>query len=191
MDAWDAGQLVLWIVVLGNLLLTVALVRRVAALGTGATVANTPVGGLPVGAPAPPFTAATARGEERSSAELGADPWVLGFFSPTCEACYDHVPHFAELAQRAAAEGVTAVAVIDGDAAASARLREKLPEDVLPTLLAQRPANPFLGTYLVDAYPTYTVVVDGTVAGSFGSVPELHQWLSATRSARQEAGQTP
>jgi thiol-disulfide isomerase/thioredoxin len=188
-DAWDVGQLVLWLVVLCNLLLTVALARRVAALGTGGPAPGAPVGGLPAGAPAPAFTAVTPDGAERTSAELGPGPLLLGFFSPTCEACHDHAPHFAELARRAADEGATAVAVVDGDAGGSARLRERLPAD-LPVLLAQRPANPLLGAYLVDAYPTYTAVVDGTVAGSFGGVAELQAWWTATLPAR-EAAQAP
>ena len=189
MDAFDIGQIVLWIVVLANLLLTVALVRRVASLGTG-TAAPAPAGGLPVGAPAPAFSALTPDGAERTLGDLGDDPLVLGFFSPTCDACYDHAPHFAELVRRAAGEGVRAAAVVDGDAEDSERLRERIPGDV-PVLLARRPANPLLGAYLIDAYPTYTVVVDGTVAGSFGSVPELQQWLTATAPSRRRAVQTP
>lgn len=186
MDAWDIGQLVLWIVVLLNLLLTVALVRRVAALGA-APAAGAPAGGLPAGAAAPAFTARTPDGVERTRADLGDGPLVLGFFSPTCDACYDHAPHFAELVGRT--PGVAAAAVVDGDAKNSQRLRERIPGDV-PVLLARRPANPLLGAYLVDAYPTYTAVVDGTVAGSFGSVPELQRWLAATAPSR-EGVQTP
>ena len=180
MNAWDVGQLLLWVVVLFNLLLTVALARRVAALGAAAgTSTGAPVGGLPAGSAAPPFVARTPDGVERARGDLGDGPLVLGFFSPTCEACYDHVVHFAELAGRAAPQGITTVAVVDGDTASAARLLDRLPDGV-PVLLAARPENPFLGAYLVDAYPTYTVVVDGSVVGSFGSVPELNQWLSAT-----------
>ncbi|WP_214408254.1 TlpA family protein disulfide reductase, partial [Pseudonocardia lacus] len=133
-------------------------------------------GGLPPGAPAPRFSAGTPDGEQVSGAPGTA---LLGFFSPTCDSCHDHLPHFAELARRAAADGVETYAVIDGDRVAAADLLARVPDGELRVLLAPRPDNPLLGGYLVDAYPTYTAVVDGVVDGSFHGVADLHRWLAA------------
>ncbi|HXV92617.1 MAG TPA: hypothetical protein VD813_04915, partial [Pseudonocardia sp.] len=72
---------------------------------------------------------------------------------------------------------------IDGDATAAERLRERLPAE-LPVLLAPRDHNPMLGAYLIDAYPTYTVIEDGVAVESFGALPEVQKWLAgATKQA--------
>ncbi|HXV94364.1 MAG TPA: hypothetical protein VD813_13750, partial [Pseudonocardia sp.] len=106
MNAWDVGPLVLWLVVLLNLLLTVALVRRVSALSERPAGPVMSPGGLPAGTPAPDFRATTPEGAERDGAEFTQGRALLGFFSPTCDACYEHAPHFATLGRTAADAGV-------------------------------------------------------------------------------------
>jgi len=174
MNVWNAAQLALWAVVLFNLLLTYALIRRV---GSGAGEPS--LGGLESGATAPDFEAETPDGRRLSRRDLGERrPLVLGFFSPTCAACKHHLPDFGTFSERAQARGVQAVAVVDGDAAQSEALRASLPAGTT-TLLAPRTSNPLLDAFQVSAYPSYTVVrADGTVEGTYGQIRQLDARLA-------------
>lgn len=180
MNPWNAAQLALWLIVLLNLLLTFALIRRVAGSG-----GHPSIGGLSGGVPAPDFQAETPDGGQLFRRDLGDQtPLVLGFFSPSCDACEMQMPDFAAFVDRAHASGVRTLAVLDGDAEESQRLRAALPGDTT-SLLAPRRANPMLNDYRVEAYPSYTVIrADGTVDGTYGRVAELHDRLKTLKRAK-------
>ncbi|HLU33866.1 MAG TPA: redoxin domain-containing protein [Natronosporangium sp.] len=174
MNVWNAALVALWVVVLLNLLLTYALIRRV-----GAGAGEPPLGGLEAGTTVPEFEAETPDGRRLSRRDLGERrALVLGFFSPTCSACTHHLPDFGTFSKRAQEKGVQAVAVVDGDAAQSEELRASLPAGTT-TLLAPRNSNPLLDAFQVSAYPSYTVVrADGTVEGTYGQVRQLDARLA-------------
>jgi peroxiredoxin len=185
MSPWDLGQILLWLVVLFNLLLTFGLVRRLGGLQEATAAARSVrLGGMDAGLRAPDFTATTPDGTHVASAHLAGQPTVLGFFSPTCAACEDHLPDFAAFGRRAGEQGVRAVAVVDGDPAESAALRRAAGPS-LRVLLAPRTRNALLDAYRVEAFPSYTAIgEDGVVAGSFGAVPDLDRWLVTARRSR-------
>lgn len=180
MDIWNATQLVLWVVVLINLFLTYALIRRIGTAGSGGAP---PIGGLSSGAAAPDFAAETPDGERLSRGDLGeGTPLVLGFFSPTCVACEQQLPDFGAFVRRAGAAGVRAVAVLDARLEESQTLRASLPEGTT-ALLAPRAANPLLDSYQVSAYPSYTMVrADGTVDGTYAQLRQLDDRLKSLAS---------
>lgn len=183
MSLWNAAQLALWVVVLFNLLLTYALIRRVASSGRHASI-----GGLSAGTAAPDFQAETPDGEHLSSQSLGGStPLILSFFSPSCDACEHQMPEFAAFAARAHASGIRTVAVVDGNDEESRSLREVLPSGTT-TLLAPRGTNPLLSDYRVEAYPSYTVIrADGTVDGTYGQVGQLDGRLKAVSPAKSRS----
>jgi peroxiredoxin len=172
-NLWNSAQLALWVVVLFNLLLTYALIRKVARSG-----GHSGIGGLSAGVTAPEFQADTPDGRRLSLRELGEQtPLVLGFFSPSCDACEMQMPDFAAFVERAHASGIRTVAVLDGEDEESSRLQAALPGDTT-ALLAPRRANPLLNDYRVEAYPSYTVIrADGTVDGTYGRVAEIGERL--------------
>ncbi len=175
MSPWEVSQLVLWIVVGLNLVLTFALIRRVSAVPSG------PPSGLVAGDPAPAFAAAATDGSTVTRSDLGQQPLVLGFFSPSCDACHDQLPEFVRFSATASAASVQTVAVIDGE---PDQLDEHYSTALAgrPTLLAPRDENPLLEQYRVMAYPTYTAIgPESVVEGSFHAVSELDAWLRKRR----------
>lgn len=189
MNAWDVGQLVLWLVVLFNLVLTIGLVRRLRTIGGGAPAGRPNPGGLPAGVGAPDFSAPDGTGVPRRRSELGGGPVALAFFSPGCPSCVEHAPEFGTFAERAGGAGISAVAVLDTAPGEAAELVGRLGD--VQVLYAPRDANPLLADYGIDAYPTYTVIgADGRVARSFGAQPELDRWL-AEQGTRRSAHSHP
>jgi peroxiredoxin len=172
---WNASLIVLWILVLFNLMLTYALIRRV-----GADRKPTAAEGLSAGTTAPGFEAATPDGQTLSHPGLDdRAPLVLAFFSPTCSACEHQIPAFVKFSDRAKASGVRTIAVLDGGLDESTALRAALPNGTT-TLLAPRDSNPLLDDYRIEAFPSYTVIhADGTIEGTYGAVEQLGSRLKA------------
>lgn len=187
MNAWNVGQVLLWLLVLCNFLLTLALIRRV----TGISQQLGPIsgsglveGGLEKGDPAPDFEAETVGGARLSRADVSGQPLAIAFFSTTCAACIDSLPIFSDVGRRARTAGARAVAVIDAGPLEAQPFIQALESDTT-VLLAPRESNTLLQDYRVEAYPSYTAVdADGTIAGSFMQPSELRLWLEEVRSAR-------
>lgn len=144
----------LWIVVLLNLILTLALIRR-----TGLSPA--PTTGLKAGQQAPSFTAETLQGESVTlTSTLTSYPQralVLLFVGPRCSACHEALPRFGELSPMASRSGVQFVLVSAGDRQQTQHL---ITGHTLgfPILVAPRDDNPFLQDYQVDLTPSYCMI---------------------------------
>jgi peroxiredoxin len=93
---------VLWVVVLGNLVLTAALIRRVR---TKPSVAEAPEGsnlgpfGPETGSVAPDFDATTSEGQKVRLSDYRGKPLMLMIVSPQCTPCQQAVPAMLKLAE--------------------------------------------------------------------------------------------
>ena len=89
------SSILLWLMVLFNLLLTVALIRRAAAKQPGFATENVPT--LEIGSQAPDFTAETLDGEAMTLDDYAGKSIALIFVSPTCKPCLNKLPELHEL----------------------------------------------------------------------------------------------
>lgn len=149
------SSILLWIVVLFNLLLTVALIRRNVAKHPGFDMENVPT--LEIGSQAPDFTAETLNGKIVSLADYAGRPVIFVFISPTCQPCFDKLPALQAMGQEAQQFGVELILV---NAANRMQTQEFVNEyDIaLPILSAPRGSNPFLEDYRALGTPFYCFV---------------------------------
>jgi hypothetical protein len=169
---------VLGIMVGANLLLTGAVVRRLAAherkLAMFGSTVSVP-GGLAAGAEVPGFTGETVDGRPIDAGFLGDRPWLIGFFSTTCPACELHAPEFAAVV----ADGTSGLAVVSGEG--GDELFRALGS--VPVVRESTPGGPIVTAFEVDTYPTFYVVESGRVS-PVGSAAEARGLLaSGVRSA--------
>ena len=152
---------VLTVIVIGNVVLTMAVLRRLAAherkLAALAPILGA-ADGLSPGEALPAFLSETAAGERIDESHLGSGPATVAFFSAHCETCLDHAPQFAELVER---EGVPALAVVAGNGPTAAPLMDAL--DPLPVVRELALDGALTRSFRVDAFPTYFAVDNGHV----------------------------
>src|SRR5688572_13929556 len=105
--------ILLWILVLLNLLLTLALARRLNTLSSqlGDPLANVPK--LELGQPAPDFSAETLDGSQVSLTSYIGRNVAFVFISPSCGPCREEMPVLNALQPKAKRAGVELVLVSD------------------------------------------------------------------------------
>jgi peroxiredoxin len=168
------NSVLLWIVVLLNLLLTIALIRRFNQMSTHLSAFTDIDVGLEKGSQAPDFQAQTLTGETVTLADYARKAVSFIFISPHCSPCLEKIPALNALAPKAKQAGVEIVLVnTDGDKAETAAFVEK--HNVkLPVLIASMERNSFASDYKANATPCYCLLnPDGYVeaAGTFA-----HGW---------------
>ena len=161
---------VLAVILVANVLLTVAVIRRLAAherkLASFSAMFAAP-GGLAPGEPVPAFAAQTTAGERIDESHLFPGPAAIAFFSATCEACATHAPEFAALA----GSGTPTLAVLSGEGGSAERILAALgPVDVVHE---PGPGGPLTRHFRVDTFPTYFALEAGHVMAPVGSAGEL------------------
>lgn len=139
----------LWIIVLLNLALTLALIRR-AASGTGHVQPD----GIPKGRTAPNFVANTLSGEEVSLANFDNRSVFFIFISPDCVPCREALPSYGALQLKAQRAGVEMVLVSIGDIARTQSLIDEF-DIKIPVLVAPRESNAFFNDYKVTGTPFF------------------------------------
>lgn len=109
-----AAVVILAILGMLNLLLTLAIVRRMRT-GSEPSVdsARRPPEPLPAGSPIGRFTAATTDGANVSERDLRGGQALVGYFSPGCPPCQAELPRFVTYAAGLDRERVLAV-IVDG-----------------------------------------------------------------------------
>jgi peroxiredoxin len=161
------NSVLLWIVVLLNLLLTIALIRRFHQISAFADMDV----GLKKGSRAPDFQAETLTGETVTLADYARKAVSFIFISPHCGPCLEKIPTLNALASKAKQAGVDILLVnTDGDKAETAAFVEKH-NVTLPVLIASSESNSFASDYKAAATPSYCVLnQNGHVeaAGMFG-----------------------
>lgn len=173
MDLLVVVVVVLGILVGANLLLTGAVVRRLATherklakLGPLFVVPS----GLAAGTELPSFTAETVDGQRVDAGFLGDGPGLIAFFSTTCSACLSHAPEFATVAA-----GTSRFAVVSGEG--GDELLRALGS--VPVVREPAPAGPIVTAFEIDSYPTYFVVEAGRVVSPVGSATEAVELLTS------------
>lgn len=159
------SSVLLWVVVLFNLLMTLAVVRRLNA-GSQKEVRKV---GLEEGQLAPAFTAETLSGETVTLSTYARRTVAFIFISPHCQPCIAQLPRIDVAALNAAEIGVEVVLVSDAGVVETRALAAEH-NIKAPILVAPRKSNPFLNDYKATSVPSYCVVdVRGEVqsAGHF------------------------
>jgi peroxiredoxin len=123
-----AAIVILTVLVLVNLLLTGAIIRRLRTY-EGVRTAEPAHPGLPAGAEVPSFTSHTVDGVEVTPASLAENTTLVGFFSTDCSACVTAVPAFLEAARDRSAAGLAVLAVVLAGRRSPAELLAALGED--------------------------------------------------------------
>jgi peroxiredoxin len=98
------SSILLWIVVLFNMLLTLAAVRRINRF-------MPEVSFLEVGSKAPDFTAESHDGGKVTLATFAQRKVVLMFIAPTCSSCIQKIPDWEALGPQAQQKGVDLILV--------------------------------------------------------------------------------
>jgi peroxiredoxin len=172
-----ASQIALWLVVLTNLVLTIAIIRRLNADG------GTSRAGLHVGAPAPSFSASTLDGKTITSKDLRRRT-VLLFLSPGCPPCTESLPEYVRLSAMSKSSGTELLIVSSGDAPST---RQMLAEARVQgdMLVAPRAENTFFDNYKISATPQFILVQDRRVLLSGAPFMASDTWKSLVNAWEQ------
>lgn len=142
---------ILWVLVLINLVLTLAIVRR---LNRGS---QRRVETLRWGQNAPDFTATTLNGNTVSLASYAGHDALFIFVSPTCGPCQEALPLYESLAPVAARTGVETVLVSTSTRDETLTMAQRAHLN-MPILVAPAGENPFMQDYKVMGTPYYCLV---------------------------------
>lgn len=143
------SAVLLWMVVLFNLLLTLAIIRRARGVD-GATI------GLQKGQAAPDFMAQTLSGEQMSLKDY-TYPVALIFISTRCGPCEQLLPEFERIGSLAARSGVDLI-LVSGDALEQTQNYAREHNIHLPVLVAPRDENAFFTDYRITGTPAFCYI---------------------------------
>ena len=144
------SSVMLWVVVVCNLVLTLALVRRVNS-------GSLPQKGLKEGQPAPNFTAETLRGQTVTLATYAQREVAFVFVEPACGPCREALPSYEALGPKAEQSGVALMLVSTADAERTRRFVDEF-KIKLPIIIAPRDSNPFMKDYNLSSTPSYCLI---------------------------------
>ena len=177
------SSVLLWLVVVGNVLLTLALVRRINHTGANQSSEM----GLKAGEAAPDFTAQTLSGATKTLADYARHSVALIFLSTGCRPCRERLPMLEKIGPEMRASGVELVLVSGDSLEETQALREEMGLQ-LPLLIAPRPENPFFEAYKVPGTPAFCLIdSEGNVSRSDILGPEFREWklLARDKKGRQ------
>lgn len=144
----------LWIVVLFNLLLTLALIRR--QNNVSASQADR---GLKKGEVAPDFKATTLDGNTATLDTFIGEGRSAAFLmiGPTCGPCREDLPRYEALYPKAVRAGVNLVLVSNGEVEETQELAREF-NLTIPTLLAKPTQSTFWADYKIRGTPSYCLI---------------------------------
>jgi len=164
------SMILLWLVVLVNLFLTLALIRRV----NKSRSLGEPIETLPVGELAPDFFAETMGNERVTLGDYAGRTLAMVFISPTCGHCRPIIPQVEALGPKAKRSGVELTFVCDAEIDQTQAYIQEL-NITLPVLSAPRQSNHFLEYYKVNGVPAYVLINTQGKVEAFGH-PEDLEW---------------
>ena len=145
---------VLWIVVLINLALTMAIIRR---LNTMNAMTPQPIDMLDIGTQAPAFNIETMDGQTVSDQDYANREKIMVFVAPGCEPCSEQMPKLQEAYYDAQKSGIELMVISLDNAVATKQYAEQL-LFTAPILAASAGANPFVKEYKVSSTPSYYLI---------------------------------
>ncbi|MFB7911015.1 TlpA family protein disulfide reductase [Kitasatospora sp. NPDC056076] len=166
----------LFIVLIGgislvNLMLTLALARKINNNGSSTSFGNVRVGvsmpenRLPDGTPVPEFRAVSETDGEVTRADLAGAPAVVGFFSGSCGPCLEQAPDFVKAVTGFPGGRGQVLAVVKGSGPVVAELRTLL-EPVARVVVEPAGAQPgsTAEAFGIVRWPSYVdVSADGRI----------------------------
>ncbi|WP_214104540.1 peroxiredoxin family protein [Acrocarpospora catenulata] len=161
-----AAVILLGGLVLVNLLLTGAVIRKLRKITKDSPAGGLPVSpGLDVGAEIPAFSALTATDTKVTTDDFAGERTLVGFFSTDCRHCLPKAPAFAATAREAAADGVRVLAVVVEGQEKPANLLAALTDDV--SVVVEGEGGAVVDAFAVTAFPSFFLVgPDATIAAS-------------------------
>lgn len=171
METWVfASSILLWIVVLLNLVLTLALVRRInSTSGSSPTIETGP----PLGEKAPDFTATTLAGETVTLASYTGHAMTLLFVAPHCRHCNDLLKILSARIREVTSE----LTVVFNSSPQEAEVLTRDLDIHFPLLLAPSSENPFFESYNISATPSYCSLNEqGVVQAKGVAGPNEQPW---------------
>ncbi len=172
----------LWLIVILNLLLTLALVRHVNAGGGVNGVGAVDAGGLSAGERARAFSAPTLEGETVTLESYTGQgrAAVLLFISAGCQPCHKVLAILGDLLPGARQSGTDLILVSSDEREQTQAMLTQFQLDI-PVLLAPRDSNPFFADYNITGTPSYCVIdEDGTVQSTGHPSPSSAAWKALT-----------
>lgn len=169
----------LWAVVLFNLLLTLAVVRRV---NTAFEDVKPAENGLKEGAQAPDFTAQTLDGETVTLSSLVGKPTAFIFISHGCGPCHEELPNYLALHPKAEQAGARLILVSVGSLESTRELVKEF-QIRAPVLVAPENSNSFASDYKMRGTPAYTYVdAQGKIQSAGRPNNNFDTWKRITES---------
>jgi peroxiredoxin len=147
------GLLLLWVIVIFNLFLTFALVRRLNHERPQARLEP----GLSAGEIAPDFSVQTLSGETVTRSTYAGRKVAFVFISTHCTPCHDLMFQLESLTSQATQAGVEVV-LVSSDKQEETRAFIEQKKIHFPVLVAPREANTFLDDYRSPGTPAYCFV---------------------------------
>lgn len=158
------SSILLWVVVLCNLVLTLALVRRLNVTPRHKSLSLE----MPeAGQPAPDFRAQTVSGETVTLSTFAGRKTAFIFISTNCAPCRQLLSRLELFKPRAAQTGVELVLVSADEMEETQVFVERL-HVRLPVLVAPRNTNPLFDDYKATLTPSYCLVNEQGVVRSAG-----------------------
>lgn len=161
------SSIFLWLLVLVNVLLTVAIIRR---LNHMSSMPPDLAEGLAKGSVAPPFSAETLSGEVVTLANYTRKAVSFVFISPHCGPCVDALATINTLATKAHKAGIEMVLVSTGGKKQETAALVQKHQVTVPLLYAPYEENSFAHDYKADSTPFYCVVNQHSRVESSGFV---------------------
>jgi hypothetical protein len=159
-----------------NLIILLALVRRVDALAArldrpGGRPAREDPPPLPaVGSKVTPFAAVTTDGQQVSVADLSGRT-LVGFFAEGCTMCHDMAPRFARHASVFPGGRDRVLAVVVAGAISSSPLVTEL--SPVARIVLESGDGPTVRAFRVDGFPAACVLQDNVVVAAEGKLERL------------------
>jgi peroxiredoxin len=178
------SSFLLWLIVVLNLLLTIALVRRLSAKPRPTSL---PWETLEVGQRAPDFSAQTLSGETVTLSTFAGRKTAFLFISTHCDPCKQLLPRLEPLGPKAARAGVELV-LVSGDGFEATRTFAEEMSITLPVLVAPKDISPLMADYKATMTPFYCLVDEqGKIQSSGYPSLEWGEWKTLVDSWTTEA----
>ncbi|MFI9584360.1 TlpA disulfide reductase family protein [Streptomyces sp. NPDC052236] len=180
------GLVVVGVVTALNLVVLLVVLRRWRELETsgggpqGHNSASLGESGIQSGGRIPRFSARALDGTEVTERSLLGREVLVGFFSLTCKACVEAVPHFAGHAERLRATGGTTLAIVHGVDSAQSELAAMLSAAV-DVVIAEDSEAELSKQYGAKHFPSHARYgPDGVVTTAAAGVSALRRELVAS-----------